>query len=160
VLWLDLGDGKHRGVRGLLLGPGVLPRGATPRPRRPGGAADVVRCLSAVFGHAATAWPRPLIACAECWRPVRLPTWAGTSPWRRTLSGECERDKPGTLYVSWLFEPGTTDELVEDIYMHTLPLGILAAIQRAATARVTWPQDDEIAARAVTAAVLQQGGVQ
>ena len=75
-------------------------------------------------------------------------------------SSESDREKPGTSYISWLFEPGTTDELVEDIYMHTLPLGILAAVQRAPTARVTWPQDDEIAARAVTAAVPQQGGVQ
>ena len=44
--------------------------------------------------------------------------------------------------------------------MHTLPLAIFAAIQRAPTARVTWPQDDDIAARAITAAVPSQGGVQ
>ena len=41
------------------------------------------------------------------------------------LSSESDRDKPGTLYMNWLFEPSTTDELVEDIYMHTLPLAIL-----------------------------------
>ena len=36
-------------------------------------------------------------------------------------------DTPGTLYVNWLFEPGTSE--------------------------VTWPQDDEIAARVMTVAV-------
>ena len=44
--------------------------------------------------------------------------------------------------------------------MHTLLLAIFAAMQRAPTARVTWPQDDELAARAMTAAVPAQGGVQ
>ena len=62
--------------------------------------------------------------------------------------------------MNWLFKPETSDELVEDIYMHTLTLAIFAAIQRAPTARVTWPQDDEIAARVMTAAVPPQGGVQ
>ena len=66
----------------------------------------------------------------------------------------------GTLYANWLLEPETSDELVEDIYMHTLPLAVFAAIQSAPTARVTWPQDDAIAARAMTAAVPPQGGVQ
>ena len=54
--------------------------------------------------------------------------------------------------MNWLFEPGVPNELVEDIYMHTLPLAIFAAIQGAPKARVTWPHDDEIAARVVTAA--------
>lgn len=62
--------------------------------------------------------------------------------------------------MNWIFEPGTSDELVEDIYMRTLPLAIFAAIQRVPTVRVTWPQDDEIAARVMTAAVPPQGGVQ
>ena len=30
--------------------------------------------------------------------------------------------------MNWLFAPGTLDELVEDIYMHTLTLAIFAAI--------------------------------
>ena len=63
----------------------------------------------------------------------------------------------GTLYANWLLEPETSDELVEDIYMHTLPLAVFAAIQSAPTARVTWPQDDAIAARAMTAAVPPAG---
>ena len=44
--------------------------------------------------------------------------------------------------------------------MHTLPLAVFAAIQSAPRAPVTWPQDDAIAARAMTAAVPPQGGVQ
>ena len=39
--------------------------------------------------------------------------------------------------MKWLFEPGAPDELVDEIYMHTLALAIFAAIQRAPTARVT-----------------------
>ena len=76
------------------------------------------------------------------------------------LSSEPERDTPSTLYMNWLFEPGAPDELVEDIYMHTLTLAIFATIQRAPKARVTWPQDDEIAARVMTATVPPQGGVE
>ena len=76
------------------------------------------------------------------------------------LSSAPSVDTPGTLYVNWLFQPGTPDGLVEDIYMHTLPLAIFAAIQRAPRARVTWPHDDEIAARVVTAAAPPKGGVQ
>ena len=44
--------------------------------------------------------------------------------------------------------------------MHTLPLAICAAIQSTPKAQVTWPEDDEIAARVMTAAVPPQGGVQ
>ena len=51
----------------------------------------------------------------------------GTSPGRGALASGADGDKPGTLYINWLFEPATTDELVEDIYMHTLPLGIREA---------------------------------
>ena len=51
------------------------------------------------------------------------------------LSSERDRDTPDTLYVNWLFAPGTPDELVEDIYMHTLTLAVFAAIQRAPKAR-------------------------
>ena len=67
---------------------------------------------------------------------------------------------PGTLYVNWLFEPGTPDELMEDIYIHTLPLAIFGALWLAPKARVTWPRDDEIAARVMTAAVPPRGAVQ
>ena len=63
--------------------------------------------------------------------------------------------------MTWLFKPGTPDELVEDIYMHTLTLAFFAASQRTAQARVIWPEDDEIAAdRVMTAAVPPQGDVQ
>ena len=70
------------------------------------------------------------------------------------------RSSAGVAGVHWLFEPNTPDELVEDIYMHTLTLAIFATIQRTPTARVTWPHDDEIAARVVTAAAPPKGGVQ
>ena len=79
---------------------------------------------------------------------------------RSFLGHTTSGDTPGTLYLNWLFEPNTPDELVEDIYMHTLTLAIFAAIQRPPTARVTWPHDDEIAARVVTAAAPPKGGVQ
>ena len=62
--------------------------------------------------------------------------------------------------MNWLFKPGTPDELVDDIYTHTLTLAFFAAIQRTPRARVIWPSDDEIAARVMTAAVPPQGDVQ
>ena len=61
--------------------------------------------------------------------------------------------------MNWFFEPGISDELVENIYMHNLPLAICAAMQGARKTRVTWPQEDEIAARVMTAAVPPKGGV-
>ena len=122
-----------------------------------GGASDDLRCFIAVFGH----------GVPETIERVRRVLAAGTRDRLRphiaveaALSSEPSADTPGTLYMNWLFKPETCDELVEDIYMHTLPLAIFAAIQRAPTARVTWPQDDEIAARVMTAAVPPQGGVQ
>ena len=120
---------------------------------------DDLRCFIAVFGHGD--------GVPESIERVRRVLAAGTPNRLRpqiavqaALSSEPSADTPGTLYVNWLFEPETSDELVEDIYMHTLPLAIFAAIQRAPTARVTWPQDDEIAARVMTTAVPPQGGVQ
>ena len=59
--------------------------------------------------------------------------------------------------MSWLFEPGTTDELVEGIYMHTLARAVFAAIGRAPTVRVTWPQDNESPPAPWTAAVPALG---
>ena len=76
------------------------------------------------------------------------------------LSSDPDADTAGTLYVNWLFKPGTPDDVIEDIYVHTLTLAIFAATQRARKARVVWPQDDEIAARVMTAAVPPKGGVQ
>ena len=76
------------------------------------------------------------------------------------VSTEPEEDTPGTLYMTWLFKPGIPKPLVEDIHMHTLTLAFFAAIQRTPRARVIWPADDEIAARAMTAAVPPQGDVQ
>ena len=63
-------------------------------------------------------------------------------------------------FLNEVREPGTRDELVEEIYMHTLPLAIFAAIQTTPPPRVTWPQDDDIAARVMTAAAAPKGGVQ
>ena len=76
------------------------------------------------------------------------------------LSSDPDADTVGTLYVNWLFEPDTPDEVIEDIYIHTLTLAIFAATQRARRARVIWPQDDQIAARVMTVAVPPKGGVQ
>ena len=123
------------------------------------GNAENLQCFIAVFGHGD--------GLSETIERVRRVLAAGTPDRLRphiavqpALSSEPSADTPGTLYVNWLFKPETSDELVEDIYMHTLTLAIFAAIQRAPTARVTWPQDDEIAARVMTAAVPPQGGVQ
>ena len=125
----------------------------------PGGASDDLRCFIAVFRHGD--------GVPESIERVRRVLAAGTPAHvsrriavQAALSSEPDRDKPGTLYINWLFEPGTPDELVENIYMHTLPLAIFAAIQRTPTARVTWPQDDEIAARVMTAAAAPKGGGQ
>ena len=125
----------------------------------PVGASEDLRCFIAVFGHGD--------GLPETIARVRRVLAAGTPDRLRphiavqaALSSEPSADTPGTLYVNWLFEPRTPDELVEDIYMHTLTLAIFAAIQTTPTARVTWPQDDEIAARVMTAAVPPQGGVQ
>ena len=125
----------------------------------PGCAFDDLGCFIAVFGHGD--------GLPETIERVRRILAAGTpDPVRAhiavqaALSGEPSADTPGTLYVNWLFKPETPAELVENIYMHTLPLAIFAAIQRAPTARVTWPQDDEIAARVMTAAAAPKGGVQ
>ena len=119
------------------------------------GNAENLQCFIAVFGHGdPNAENLP-----ETVERVRRVLAAGTPDRLRphiavqaALSSEPSADTPGTLYVNWLFEPGVPNELVEDIYMHTLPLAIFAAIQGAPKARVTWPHDDEIAARVVTAA--------
>lgn len=125
----------------------------------PTDASENLRCFIAVFGHGD--------GLPETIERVRRVLAAGTpDPLRAhiavqaALSSEPSADTPGTLYVNWLFEPGTPDELVEDIYMHTLPLAIFAALQRAPRARVTWPRDDEIAARVMAAAVPPRGTVQ
>ena len=124
-----------------------------------GKASENLRCFIAVFGHGDR--------LPETIERVRRVLRAGTPDRLRphiavqaALSSEPRADTPDTLYVNWLFKPETCDELVEDIYMHTLPLAIFAAIQRAPTARVTWPQDDEIAGRVMTVGVPPQGGVQ
>ena len=125
----------------------------------PGSASDDLHCLMAVFGHGD--------GVPESIERVHRVLAAGTPDHLRphiavqaALSSEPDRDKPGTLYMNWLFEPGTPDELIEDIYIHTLTLAIFAAIQKTPKSRVTWPQDDEIAARVMTAAAAPKGGVQ
>ena len=123
------------------------------------GNAENLQCFIAVFGHGdglpeTIERVRRVLAAGT---PDRLHPHIAVQP---ALLSEPSADTSGTLYVNWLFKPETCDELVEDIYMHTLPLAIFPAIQRAPTARVTWPQDDEIAARVMTAAVPPQGGVQ
>ena len=125
----------------------------------PGGASDDLRCFIAVFGHGK--------GIPESIDRVRRTLAARTPPRlsrhiavQAAPSTEPDRDKPGTLYMNWLFKPGTPDELAEDIYMHTLTLAIVAAIRRTPRARVIWPKDDEIAARVMTAAAPPKGGVQ
>ena len=125
----------------------------------PRAASEDLRCLITVFGHGD--------GLPEAIERVRRVLAPGTpDPLRphvavqAALSSEPGADAAGTLYVNWLFEPHTPDELVEDIYMHTLTLALSAAIQRTPTARVTWPADDEIAARALTAVTPPRGGVQ
>lgn len=122
-------------------------------------ASDDLQCSIAVFGHGD--------GVPESIERVRRVLAAGTPDRLRphiavqaAISSEPSADTPGTLYVNWLFEPDIPDELVEDIYMRTLPLAIFAAIQTAPKARVTWPQDDEIAAQVMTAAAPPQGSVQ
>ena len=95
-----------------------------------GGASDDLRCFIAVFGHAD--------GVAESIDRVRRVLAAGTPAHasgdvavQAALSSEPDREEPGTLYMNWLFELGTPDELVGDIYMHTLTLAIFAAIQTA-----------------------------
>ena len=34
----------------------------------------------------------------------------------------------GTLYLNWSLEPDADTKLVEDIYRHTLPIALLAAL--------------------------------
>ena len=125
----------------------------------PGSASDDLRCFIAVFGHGD--------GLPESIERVRRVLATGTPDRLRphvavqaALSSEPSADTPGTLYVNWLFEPDTPEELIDDIYMHTLTLAICAAMQGAQKARVTWPQDDEIAARVMTAAAPPKGGVQ
>ena len=125
----------------------------------PGNASENLRCFIAVFGHGD--------GLPETIERVRRVLAAGTPDRLRrhiavqaALSSDPDADTAGTLYVNWLFKPGTPDEVIEDIYVLTLTLAIFAAIQWARKARVIWPQDDEIAARVMTAAVPPKGGVQ
>ena len=118
-----------------------------------------LRCFIAVFGHGD--------GVPESIERVHRVLATGTPDRLRphiavqaALSSEPGADPPGTLYLNWLFEPDTPDELVEDIYIHTLPLAIFAAIRKTPKARVTWPQDDEIAVRVMTAAAPPRGGLQ
>ncbi len=125
----------------------------------PHAASGDLRCVIAVFGHGD--------GLADAIERVDRVLAAGTPAHLQRhiavlaeVSQVPDADTPGTLYMTWLFKPGTTDQLVEDIYMHTLTLAFFAAIQRTPRARVIWPSDDEIAARVMTAAVPPRGGVQ
>ena len=104
-----------------------------------------------------TAYGTDVMGCGRS--PAESRT-AKTPVKRGVLNAGGSRRNTVNQNVNWLFEPGVPNELVEDIYMHTLPLAIFAAIQGAPKARVTWPHDDEIAARVVTAAAAPKGGVQ
>ena len=125
----------------------------------PGAASNNVRCFIAVFGHGP--------GLPETIERVRRVLAVGT-PDRLSRhiavqaapSSDPDADTAGTLYVNWLFKPGTPDEVIEDIYIQTLTLAIFAAVHRARKARVIWPQDDELAARVMTAAAPAKGGVQ
>ena len=92
----------------------------------PGVASDDLRCCIAIFGHGdgvpdSIERVRRVLAAGT---PDRLHPHIAV---QAALSSEPSADTPGTLYVNWLFEPDISDELVEDIYMHTLPLAICAA---------------------------------
>ena len=141
-----------------------LARRSWPRLRRlvarndPRVAPDDLRCFIAVFGHGN--------GVPESIDRVRRVLAAGTPDRLRpriavqaALSSEPSADAVGTVYMNWLFEPGAPDEMMKDIYIHTLPLAIAAAVQNG-NPRVTWPRDDEIAARVMTAAAPPQNGVQ
>ena len=72
----------------------------------PRDASDDLRCLIAVFGHGD--------GVPESIDRVRRGLAAGTPAQvsrhvavQAALSSEPDRDKPGTLYRNWLFEPGT-----------------------------------------------------
>ena len=72
----------------------------------PGGASDDLRCLIAVFGHGN--------GVPESIDRVRRVLAAGTPAHvsrhiavQAALSNEPDRDKPGTLYMNWLFESST-----------------------------------------------------
>ena len=124
----------------------------------PRAASDDLRCLIAVFGHG-DGVPETIDRVhrvLEASTPDRLHPQIAV---QAALSSEPEADAAGTLYVNWAFKPGTPDEVVEDIYIHTLPLAVAAAVQNASP-RVTWPREDEIAARVMTAAAPPRGGVQ
>ena len=125
----------------------------------PRAASDDLPCFIAVFGHGD--------GVPDSIDRVRRVLAAGTPPHLKRhiavladVSTEPEEDTPGTLYMTWLFKRDTPDELVEDIYMHSLTLAFFAAIQRIPRARVIWSSDDEIAARVMTAAARPRGGVQ
>lgn len=125
----------------------------------PNCASDDLRCFIAVFGHG-DGVPENI---EHAHRVLAARTQNRLRPHigvQAALSSKPGADTPGTLYVNWLFSPAPPDELVKDIYMHTPTLAILAAIQTTPTARVTWPHDDEIAARIVTAAAPPKGSVQ
>ena len=83
-----------------------------------GPATENLRCFIAVFGHGD--------GVPESIERVHRVLATGTPDRLRrhitvqaALSSEPDADTPGTLYMNWLFEPGTSDELVEDIYTQT-----------------------------------------
>ena len=100
----------------------------------PGAASNNVRCFIAVFGHGP--------GLPETIERVRRVLAVGT-PDRLSRhiavqaapSSDPDADTAGTLYVNWLFKPGTPDEVIEDIYIHTLTLAIFAAVSEGAGAR-------------------------
>ena len=122
-------------------------------------ATENLRCFIAVFGHG-DGVPESI---ERVHRVLATGTPARLRPHivvQAALSSEPNADTPGTLYLNWLFEPGTPDDIVEDIYVHTMTLTICAAIQKTPKARVTWAQDDELAAGVMTATARPKGGVQ
>ena len=84
-----------------------------------------------------------------------------TAAGRTTYTGRnASSDAAGMLYMNWLFEPGTPDEVVEDIYMPHLNARILRGDPADPKgARVIWLSDDEITARVMTAGRAGPGAV-
>ena len=142
----DLARQSWERVRRLVAGGG------------PGGAFDDLRCFIAMFGHGG--------GVPDSIERVRRVLAAGTPDRLRphiavqaALSSEPSADTPGYAVHELALRARHLRRAGRGHLHATLPLAICAAMQGARKARVTWPQDDEIAARVMTAAAPPKGGV-
>ena len=120
---------------------------------------QALRCLIAVFGHgdgvagSIARVDRLLVARTPDRLRGRIAVQAG-------LSTDPSADEAGTLYLDWVFKPDADAALIEDIYLHTLPIALCAALAGVPKARVKWERHDEIASRVMTARAPARGHVQ